>query len=176
MITLKGVRRDERIANGIVRGVVAAMAMSAVRQVTTSLGFVQQTPPDAVLKQRAFGVLVRSPKVAYFVARRQVALVELAHWGYGAGGGVAFALLPAWLLQKRWIGPGYGLATWLVFELSVAPVLGLNQARRIRPVERLMFLGDHVLYGSILAGDRRSWAMSRKRAPGLAWKGRRRWR
>ncbi len=163
MPALRGVSQDERIANGVVRGIVAAMAMSAVRQVTTSFGLVQQTPPDAILKQRALGILVRSPTLAYFVAKRQVALVELAHWAYGAGGGAAFALLPSWLLRKPWIGPAYGVATWLAFELSIAPVLGLAQARRIRPIERLMFLGDHVLYGSILAGDRRSWALPRRR-------------
>lgn len=138
------------------------MAMSALRQVTTGLGLVQQTPPDAILKQRAFGPLIRLPRVAYFVARRQRALVEIAHWGYGAQGGAAFALLPESVLQSKWAGTGYGIGTWLVFELSIAPVLGLDQAKRIRLVERLMFAGDHVLYGVILAGDR-EWLMSTRR-------------
>lgn len=156
-----------RLASGLTRGVVAAMAMSALRQVTTGLGLVEQTPPDAILKQRAFGLLVRSPKLAYFVAKRQRALVELAHWGYGAGGGVAFALLPRELLRSDWSGPGYGLATWAVFELSIAPVLGLEQATKIRAVERLMFAADHVLYGVLLAGDR-DWALQDDRgAKGL---------
>ncbi|MGI8440067.1 MAG: hypothetical protein ACR2NV_07750, partial [Thermoleophilaceae bacterium] len=75
------------LALGVVRGTVAAMAMSAMRQVTTGLGLVDQTPPDAILKQRAMGPLVRVPWLAYFVARREVALVELAHWFYGAVGG-----------------------------------------------------------------------------------------
>lgn len=172
---LTAVPRDRRVANGLARGAVAAMTMSAVRQVTTSFGLVQQTPPDAILKQRALGILVRSPKVAYFVARRQIALVELAHWGYGAMGGAAFAMLPSSLLRRRWIGPGYGLVTWLVFELSVAPILGLAQSQRIRVVERLMFLGDHLLYGSVLASDRRSWALPRRRSWHLRGR-RRRWR
>lgn len=158
------------------RGTVAAMAMSAVRQVTTSFDLVQQTPPDAILKQRALGMLVRSPKLAYFVARRQVGLVELAHWGYGAVGGAAFALLPRWLHEKRWVGAGYGVVTWLVFELSIAPVLGLRQARRIRAVERLTFLGDHILYGAILGADRHRWARPRGRLSSLWREGERRWR
>lgn len=150
--------RGERVLFGLMRGTVAAMSMSALRQVTTGLGLVQQTPPDAILKQRAFGPLIRLPRLAYFVARRQVALVEIAHWAYGAQGGAAFALLPESVLRNKWAGVGYGVGTWLVFELSIAPVLGLDQAKRIRAVERLMFAGDHILYGVILAGDRQ-WAL-----------------
>lgn len=152
----------ERMMSGIVRGTGAAMAMSAMRQVTTGLGLVEQTPPDAILKQRAFGLLVRRPRLAFFLARRQVAVVELAHWAYGAGGGAAFALLPHSLLDKKWAGIAYGLGTWVIFELSIAPVLGLDQATKVRPVERLMFAADHVLYGVILAGDRR-WVQSARR-------------
>ena len=150
-------RREKRIVAGFARGVVAAMAMTGARQLTTGLGLVDQTPPDAIFKQRAAGPLVRSPRLAYFVARREVAVIELAHWLYGAGGGAAFTLLPREVHRSVWAGPGYGLATWLAFELSIAPLLGLDQARRIRVAERLMFAADHLLYGVILAGDRR-WA------------------
>jgi len=150
------------LALGVVRGTVAAMAMSAMRQVTTGLGLVDQTPPDAILKQRAMGPLVRVPWLAYFVARREVALVELAHWFYGAVGGAVYTALPPALLRKRWIGIVYGIATWLAFEVGVAPVLGLDQAKLIRPMERLMFAADHLLYGTILVGDRR-WALPRRR-------------
>lgn len=162
MDSLAPEERRERLIAGLVRGVGAAMMMSALRQVTTGLGLVDQTPPDAIFKQRAFAPLIRMPALAFFLARRQVAVVELAHWLYGAGGGATFALLPRSVLGKEWAGAAYGLATWAVFELSIAPVLGLDQATKIRPVERLMFAGDHVLYGVILAGDRR-WALPRRR-------------
>jgi hypothetical protein len=155
--------RQEKVVTGLGRGVVAAMAMTGLRQVTTGLGLVDQTPPDAILKQRAFGPLIRFPMLAFVVARRQKALVELAHWLYGAQGGAAFALLPRELLREEWAGPAYGLATWVVFEATIAPVLGLEQARRVRPVERAMFALDHLLYGVVLAGDRR-WALPERRA------------
>jgi hypothetical protein len=154
--------RKKRIAWGIARGAAAAMAMSGMRQLTTGLGLVDQTPPDALFKQRAVGPLVRSPRLAYFVARREVAVIELAHWLYGAGGGAAFALLPREALRSAWAGPAYGLATWVAFEISIAPLLGLAQARRVRVAERLMFAADHLLYGVVLAGDRR-WALPRRR-------------
>lgn len=161
-VRLRKASRRERIAYGVVRGAVAAMAMTGFRQLTTGLGLVDQTPPDAILKQRAAGPLVANPRLAYIVARRETAIVELAHWLYGAGGGAAFALLPRDLLRSAWAGPAYGLATWVAFELSIAPLLGLDHARRVRPVERLMFAADHLLYGLTLAGTR-GWAL---RGPG----------
>lgn len=153
---------ERRLAAGLVRGAVAAMTMTALRQVTTGLGLVEQTPPDAILKQRAFGVVVRSPRLAFFLARRQVALVELAHWGYGAAGGAAFTRLPRSVLGHKLAGAGYGVATWIAFEISVAPVLGLDQAKRIRAIERLTFAVDHLLYGLVLAGDR-GWVLPDRR-------------
>jgi uncharacterized membrane protein YagU involved in acid resistance len=153
---MDGVRR--RLARGLVRGTVAAMAMTGVRQVTTGLGLVEQTPPDAIIKQRAPGLLVRMPRLAFFVAKRQAALVELAHWFYGAGGGAAFAMLPDSVRRRSvWAGIGYGLFTTLVFELGIVPILGLDKFKKIRPIEQLMFTADHLLYGLILAeGEKRA--------------------
>jgi hypothetical protein len=90
-----------RLARGLVRGTVAAMAMTGVRQVTTGLELVEQTPLHAIIKQRAPGLLVRMPRLAFFVAKRQAALVEFAHWFYGAGGGTAFAMLPDWVRRRN---------------------------------------------------------------------------
>ena len=152
----------QRMAWGVVRGTIAAMAMTGMRQVTTGLGLVEQTPPDAILKQRAPGLLVRMPRLAFFVARRETAVIELAHWAYGAAGGAAFVMLPRSVLRSAWAGPGYGLLTTVLFELAIAPILGLEQAKKIRPAERLMFTADHLLYGVILAGGRK-WALPKRR-------------
>jgi len=37
------------------------------------------------------------------------------------------------------------------FEAGIAPALGLSQAQHMRPVERLVFLADHMLFGIVLA-------------------------
>ena len=154
-----------RLARGFVRGTVAAMAMTGVRQVTTGLGLVEQTPPDAIIKQRAPGLLVRMPRLAFFVAKRQTALVELAHWFYGAGGGAAFAMLPDSVRRRSTLaGIGYGLFTTLVFELGIVPILGLDKFKKIRPIEQLMFTADHLLYGLVLAeGEKRALTEKRRR-------------
>ena len=48
----------------------------------------------------------------------------------------------------------YGLVVWLGFELGIAPVLGLSQAKRARPVDRLALAADHLLYGLVLTATR----------------------
>ena len=88
-------------------------------------------------------------------AQRRRAAIELAHWGYGAAGGAAFAALPEALRRRAWAGPIYGFATWLGFELALAPALGLSQATKPRPLERPALAVDHLLYGFVLSETRR---------------------
>ena len=132
------------ILHAAVRGAVAAMAMTGMRALTVSLGIVEQTPPHAIFKQKARGVMAMVPR------ERRRAVVELFHWGYGAGGGAAFALLPDRVRRRPWAGPIYGLAIWLGFELGIAPALGLNQSKTLRPVDRAGLAADHLLYGLVL--------------------------
>jgi hypothetical protein len=138
-LNLKAVR------SGTGSGVAAAMAMSGMRLLTTELGLVDEVPPRAIMRQKTpvvFGILPRE---------HHQAAIEIAHWAYGGVGGGAFGLLPRRLRRHRWAGPAYGLFVWTVFEALLAPALGLEQARRARPVERLMFALDHVLYGLLVA-------------------------
>jgi hypothetical protein len=133
------------IAHATVRGAIAAMAMTGMRAFTVDLGIVEQTPPQAIFKQRARGLIRRVPR-----GRRRAA-VELAHWAYGAGGGAAFALLPRGVRRRPWAGPAYGVAVWLAFEAALAPVLGLKQAKKLRAAERAALAADHLLYGLVLS-------------------------
>jgi hypothetical protein len=41
------------------------------------------------------------------------------------------------------------------FEMGIAPALGLSQAKRARPVDRLALAADHLLYGLVLSQMRR---------------------
>jgi hypothetical protein len=147
---------DSRITDvlsGAARGVVGAMAMTGMRVITTELGLVEQTPPQAMSRQRARGLrrLVRR------VPRRQRrGVIEAAHWAVGAGGGAAFGALPPELRRRPWAGPAYGLLVWLSFELGVAPALGLSQAKRVRAIDRLALAADHLLYGAVLSTTHRT--------------------
>jgi hypothetical protein len=51
---------------------------------------------------------------------------------------------------------------------SSAPVLGLSQAKRARPVDRLALAGDHLLYGVVLTATRPNAEASHERSPGRA--------
>jgi hypothetical protein len=137
-----------RLANAALRGTVGAMAMTGMRAFTIDFGLVDESPPQAILRQRARGLMRRVP------SRRRRGSVELVHWGYGAAGGAAFALLPEAFRRRKWAGVAYGLVTWLGFEAAIAPALGLKQARRLRAVERVALAADHVLYGFVVAEPR----------------------
>jgi hypothetical protein len=132
------------------RGAVAAMAMSGMREFTVHTGLVEQTPPQAIANQRRVkGVIKKVPR------KRRRAALEFAHWSYGVVGGAVFGALPKVVRDTPWTGPVYGLAVWAGFELGIAPALGLKQAYQVRPVERLALAADHLLYGFVLDQMRR---------------------
>jgi uncharacterized membrane protein YagU involved in acid resistance len=133
------------VAHGAMRGGIGAMAMTGTRAFTVDLGIVEQTPPQAIAKQKARGLIRRVPR------KRRRAAIELAHWGYGAVGGAGFALLPEDLRRRVWAGPAYGFLVWVGFELALAPILGLTQAKKLRRVERAALAADHMLYGFVLS-------------------------
>jgi hypothetical protein len=139
----------KELAHAGLRGAIAAMAMTGMRAFTVDLGIVDQTPPEAIVKQKARGLIRRVPR------KRRRATVELVHWGYGAGGGAAFRALPDEVRRRAWAGPLYGLLVWFGFEFGIAPALGLKQAKKMRPVERSALAVDHLLYGLVLSEIRR---------------------
>ena len=133
------------ITHGALRGAIAAMAMTGMRTFTIETGLVEEPPPEALFRQRARRLMRRVPRP------HRRAVVELAHWAYGAGGGAAFAALPDGLRRRAWAGPAYGLVVWLGFELALAPVLRLSQAKQLRAQERAALALDHLLYGLVLS-------------------------
>jgi hypothetical protein len=136
---------EAEIAHAALRGAIAAMAMTGMRTLTVDLGLVHQEPPQAIARQRAKRLLRKVPR-----GRRRAA-IEGAHWAYGAAGGAAFGMLPDAIRRRAWAGPAYGLLVWVGFEAGIAPLLGLEQARRKRPVERAAIAADHLLYGLVLS-------------------------
>ena len=126
-----------RIMHGALRGTIAAMAMTGMRAFTIDFGIVEEPPPQAIVRQRARG------------------LIRRVHWIYGAAGGAAFGAIPGPVRLKPWAGPVYGLGLWLGFEAVLAPGLGLSQATRLRAHERVALAADHLLYGLVLAETRR---------------------
>jgi hypothetical protein len=131
------------LLSGAMAGAVAAMSMTGLRQVTTSLGIVKRTPPEAAVQTAAPEMLTSLPP------ERQQAAIELAHWAYGAAGGVAYAFLPDRLRGNLLIGLAYGAGSWAVFESVVAPRIG--QKREGGRQQDAALLADHLLYGGVLS-------------------------
>lgn len=127
------------------RGLVAAMAMSGSRQLTSHLGLLGTVPPEAMVGRVAPDELRRLPPGS------RAAITELAHWTYGAVGGVGYGLLPASVRRRAVSGPVYGVAVWLFFEVGLAPILGLG-APHGKILGRVTLLADHVLYGVVVSG------------------------
>lgn len=137
---------DGEVGRAFARGVVADMAMSGMRRMTTGLGLVEEEPPEQIAGEGVPGLARVPPDL-------RAEAIELAHWTYGGVGGVAFGAFPAAVRRKSWAGPpAYGLATWLFFETALAPLLGLRRTRESRHLERAAIAADHVLYGHVVAG------------------------
>jgi len=129
-----------QIAHAALRGAIASMAMTGMRVVTVSLGLVDQAPPQQLAGESRG-------------TRR--ALVELAHWGFGAAAAAGFGALPRSWRERPWTGPVYGLAIWTGFE-AAAPLLGLPHAEQVDVTQRLAIAADHALYGFVLDETRRA--------------------
>lgn len=139
------------IARSAARGVVAAMAMTGMRRVTSGLGLLEQAPPETIAEQ--------APGAARLVDRvppeHRDAVIELGHWGVGAAGGAIFGALGPAVVRSRWAGSVYGLGILGVFETTVVPLLGLQHARQRKVMSRVLLAADHVLYGLVLSSGNR---------------------
>lgn len=122
------------------------MAMTGVRTVTAAMGAEETSPPEAIVEKHAPERVRRLP------GRQRQAITELAHWTYGAGGGVMFGVLPDRVRDHPLSGPVYGLAIWLAFELALAPALGVKHTHRHKALWRAALALDHLLYGIVVGG------------------------
>ncbi|GAA2453779.1 hypothetical protein GCM10010191_85650 [Actinomadura vinacea] len=128
------------------RGLLAAMAMTGIRNVAAAIGPHEKTPPQALMDEHA------PPSVHRLPERHRQAITELAHWGYGAVGGVVYGMLPREVRTHPATGPAYGLAAWLAFEALFAPALRLRHVHEHGFLWRAVGALDHTLYGIVVAG------------------------
>ena len=132
--------------HGAVRGVIGAVAMTGMRQLTADLGLVRSTPPEMIARHAR--ALRKVPKT-----RRQAAVV-LIHWTVGAQGGAMYGLLPESVRRTRWAGPVWGLVIWAMFDAAVGPLLDVKKGDWPNARERATLIADHVLYGFVLSETR----------------------
>ncbi len=147
-MNVNDIGRVEKVAHGAIRGTIAAMAMTGTRTVTEALGFVPESPPEAMFRRSIRG------RHRWSTDRRtQQVEVQIAHWGYGAFGGAIFGALPERLRRSAWAGPLYGVVLWFGFEAVIVPALNVRRHQTL--VERVSLLVDHLLYGLVMSEIRR---------------------
>jgi hypothetical protein len=139
-------RRTGSTVRATVRGLIAAMAMSGMREFTANAGLLEKSPPEAIVERHG------PKRVQRLAAEHRSAITELAHWCYGAAGGTAFGLLPRRLREDPRTGPVYGLCVWLAFELGIGPLLGVQYPEQRRLLHRAMLALDHIVYGIVVSG------------------------
>ncbi len=140
-----GELRLKDVAHAAGRGLVGAMAMTGMRAVTGGVGLLEQTPLQAIVRQRLPRALEKVPR------RRRDAAIEVCHWAYGAGGGAVFAVLPETLRRPPWTGVAYGTVVWLGFEVLVGPLLRLRRDGDHSLPGRASLALDHLLYGLVIS-------------------------
>lgn len=131
-------------AEGAMRGVIGALAMTGMRQFAADVGLIEKTPPEAIADD-APGMMAKVPQ-----DKRKAAVLGI-HCAVGAAGGVGYGILPDPVRQKAWSGPLWGLAIWVSYEAGVAQVLGLKHGYDMPASERATIMADHLLYGYVLA-------------------------
>ncbi len=142
--TIDGVELAPRAA----QGVVAAMAMTGLRQMNARLGLMKTTPPEMIVQQP----VVEQRLSALSEDQRRAAAIAL-HWTLGALGAVGYQLLPKMLQRRLLVSVAYGNLMWLGFDALLSS--SLKMKGDLDAKDRVALVLDHSLYGVVLAMERR---------------------
>lgn len=128
-------------------GVTAAMAMSGLRNLTVSLGVLDEVPPREIISATA-------PKAVRTLSeRRERAFAELMHWSYGAACGVVYGHVGrsrrSHASRSTTRALGFGFVTLALYRSAIAPTLGITFHRRAFS-DQLMLALDHALFGLVV--------------------------
>ena len=142
MTTVAVTSRD--LVRGAAAGAVATVPMSAVMlALRRPMG---EQPPDAITTEAAHAVGA-SP-----TERQADAMAVVAHLGFGAVTGAAYALAPR-LGPPVLRGVVTALGVWAVSYQGWVPALGiLPKASEDRPARPAVMIAAHVVYGAVLGG------------------------
>ncbi|WP_062431682.1 DUF6789 family protein [Herbidospora daliensis] len=130
---------------GVVGGLVATAAMSAVMLAGRRMGLMDDHPPKHIVRTLLPGSRHR-PKPG------EKTLGVLSHFGFGAAAGGVFAAAARGHRTPAPVGAAYGLAVWLAGYQGWVPALGaLPPASRDDQGRQFVMAAAHVVYGTTLA-------------------------
>lgn len=139
------------LVRGAAAGVVATVPMSAVMLAARKAGLIGQQPPESIVR-RAGDLLGAPPGGA-----TAHALGAVAHVGFGATAGAAYALLPR-RGRPALRATGLALGIWGASYEGWVPVFGaLPAAHEDRPARPWVMVAAHVVFGLVLGPLEQRW-------------------
>ncbi len=138
-----------RLVRGGLIGLLATIPMTLAMLAARRSRLLRTPPPQEITKRLL--APIASPRARAGPQLRAAAWI--AHFGYGALGGVGYALLRRRLPQApRWAGLLYGALLWSVSYLGLMPALGLYPWPDEDATPRLgVMIAAHGVYGLALA-------------------------
>ena len=134
----------EALTRGAAAGAVATAAMSALMLAAGRAGLVPRQPPEAIVR-RVGALSGGEPR-----GRLADALAAVAHLGFGAATGAAYALLPR-SARPVLRGTAVGELVYAVSYAGWVPALGaLPAADRDHRPRQVTMAAAHVVYGAVL--------------------------
>jgi len=133
---------------GLSAGAVATVAMSAVMVTGNRIGLMSEQPPTVVTTSAMRSAGIQRPAAAASL------IAPVSHLGFGAAGGVLYALVRRLVpgVPGIVLGVAFGLAVWAVSYRGWIPALGIlpppASDERGRPA---VMVAAHVVYGLVLA-------------------------
>lgn len=152
----RGLGRD--LLQGALSGIVASGAMSMLMPVLTWLqpAAARERERQAAETNATIAAARRTARLLGFELppEREALAGGVMHYAYGAGWGVAYALLRRRFARLGpWEGIAFGAALWLVSDEVLVTVLGLAPPPQRYPVStHLRGLAAHVAYGAATDG------------------------
>jgi hypothetical protein len=134
----------DALARGAAAGTAATAAMSGLMLAAGRAGLMGRQPPEAIVRQAGARTAVE-PR-----GRLADVLAVVAHLGFGAGTGAAYALLPR---SRRPVlrGVAVGEAVYAVSYAGWVPAFGaLPRPGRDRPGRQAVMVAAHLVYGGVL--------------------------
>jgi hypothetical protein len=135
-------------AAGVVEGLLATVAMSAVMLAAERAGLMGKQPPEKIVEHGLHrGLNVEAGEAT------ENRLAVLGHAAFGAGAGALYAILHSAVRRRPTIATGlaYGLGVWAVSYKGWVPALGIMPPpKRDRPGRPAAMIAAHVVYGATL--------------------------
>jgi uncharacterized membrane protein YagU involved in acid resistance len=136
------------LLKGSLAGLSATWPMTA-----TMLGLRDRLPQEWLFALPPRKISMRAAKKAGLLShldrKERTRFTWLSHFGFGAGAGILYALLPGGLRRLFPLaGPAYGMTVWAAAYLGLMPALGLYpSALRDRKSRNGLMVASHLVWG-----------------------------